>query len=80
LDRNGLKGDRSRSLNLQERRILSQIAEGCNSEEITSELGLTIDVVHRHKVNLMGKFAVSSISTLIGRALKKRLIDPYEVL
>ena len=71
---------RSRHLSSQERKLLSLFAEGCNNEEVASELGLTVSAVQRHKVNLMVKFGHSSISTVIERALKKRLIDPYEVL
>jgi len=71
---------RSRRLTPQERKILSLIAEGCGSKEIASELGVTMDAVQRHKATLMGKFGLSSISTVIEDALKKRLIDPYEVL
>ncbi len=70
----------SRGLTAQERKVLSLIAEGCGSEEIASELGVTFDAVHRHKINLMGKSGLSSISTVIDYALKKGLIDPYEVL
>ncbi len=71
---------RSRRLTPEERKVLSLVAEGCGSKEIASELGVTINAVHRHKVNLMGKFGLSSISTVIEHALKKRLIDPYEIL
>ncbi len=71
---------RSRRLTSQERNVLRLIAEGCGSKEIASELGLTVDAVHRHKATLMGKFGLSSISTLIEDALRKGLIDPYEVL
>ena len=71
---------RSRRLGSQERKLLSLFAEGCNNEEVASELGLTVSAVQRHKVNLMEKFGHSSISTVIERALKKRLINPYEVL
>ncbi len=76
------KGPRTRSRRLtpQERKVLSLIAEGCGSKEIASKLGVTIDAVHRHKATLMGKFGLSSISTVIEDALKKGLIDPYEVL
>ncbi len=71
---------RSRRLTPEERKILSLVAEGCGSREIASELGVTTNAVHRHKVNLMRKFGLSSISTVIEHALKKRLIDPYEIL
>jgi DNA-binding NarL/FixJ family response regulator len=70
----------SRRLTSQERKVLSLVAEGCGNEEIASELGVTVNAVHRHKGNLMEKFGLSSISTVIEHALKKRLINPYEVL
>ena len=71
---------RSRRLSSQERKVLSLVAEGYGNEEIASELGVTVNAVHRHKGNLMEKFGHSSISTVIEHALKKRLINPYEVL
>jgi len=71
---------RSRRLTSQERKVLSLVAEGYGNEEIASELGVTVNAVHRHKGNLMEKFGLSSISTVIEHALKKRLINPYEVL
>ena len=71
---------RSRRLTSQERRVLSLFAEGYESEEIASELGVTVSAVHRHKVNLREKFGHSSISTVIEHALKKGLIDPYKVV
>ncbi len=70
----------SRRLTSQEIKVLILYAEGYESEEIASELGLTVSAVHKHKVNLMEKFGHSSISTVIEHALKKGLINPYEVL
>ena len=71
---------RSRRLTSQERKVLSLFAEGYENEEIASELGVTVSTAHRHKVNLMEKYGHSSISTVIEHALKKGLINPYEVL
>ena len=69
-----------RRLTSKERKVLSLYAEGYENDEIASELGVTVNAVHRHKVNLMEKFGDSSISTVIEHALKKGLINPYEVL
>ncbi len=71
---------RSKRLTSQERKVLSLCAEGYQNEEIASELGVTVSAVHRQKVNLMEKYGHSSISTVIEHALKKGLINPYEVL
>jgi len=71
---------RSRRLSSQERKVLSLLAEGYRNEEIASELGVTVDAVHRHNGNLMEKFGFFSISHVIEYALKKGLINPYEVL
>jgi DNA-binding NarL/FixJ family response regulator len=71
---------RSRRLTSQEQKVLSLVAEGYGNEEIASELGVTVNAVHRHKGNLMEKFGLFSISSVIEHALKKGLINPYEVL
>ncbi len=62
----------SRRLTSQERKVLRLIAEGCGNKEIASELGVTVDAVHRHKVNLTGKFGLSGISTLLSKMLSRR--------
>lgn len=69
-----------RRLTSQERKVLSLYAEGCENEEIASELGLPVSAVHRHKINLMEKSGHSSISTVIEHALKNGLINPYAIL
>ena len=69
-----------RRLTSKERKVLSLYAEGYENDEIASELGVTVNAVHRHEVNLMEKFGHSRISTVIEHALKKGLINPYEVL
>jgi DNA-binding NarL/FixJ family response regulator len=70
----------SRHLTSQERKVLSLYAEGYENEEIASELSITVSAVCRHKFSLMEKFGHSSISAVIEYALKKGLINPYEVL
>ena len=71
---------RSRRLTSQEQKVLSLVPEGYGNEEIASELAVTVNAVHRHKGNLMEEFGLFSISTVIEHALKKGLINPYEVL
>ncbi len=63
-----------------ERKVLRLAAEGYESEDIASELGVTVNTVHRYKGSLRQKFGLCTISTVIEHALKKGLINPYEVL
>ncbi len=71
---------RAGRLTSHERKVLSLAAEGYKSEDIASELGVTVNTVHRYKGSLMQKFGLCTISTAIEHALREGLINPYEVL
>lgn len=64
----------------RERTILNLVAEGYESREIADQLYISEKTVRQNHMNLMKKLNAQNISSIIDRALKKGLINPYEVL
>jgi len=63
-----------------ERSILNLIAEGYKNQEIANELYMSEEAVREKQLSLMRKLNAPNVSSVIVCALKKGLINFYEVL
>lgn len=59
----------------RERDVLKLIAEGLNTKEIASSLGISDKTVHAFRLRVMGKIGVGSVADLTKYALKNGLIS-----
>lgn len=64
----------------RERSILYLLAEGYKNQEIAEELTISEKTVKGTQVNLMRKWNVPNVSSVIDHALEEGLISVYEVL
>jgi len=76
---------KERNISLQgftryEREILKLVAEGYMDDQIAGELSMSERTVKEIQVNLMRKWNVHSISSVIDCALGNGLITIYEIL
>jgi len=63
-----------------ERAILNLIAEGYKNQEIANKLYMSEKAVRENQLRLMRKLNAPNVSSVIVCALKKGLINFYEVL
>lgn len=71
LDHPGL----DRSISKRETEILIGISRGLSNAKIAVALGLSPKTVDSHRTNLMRKFEVNSVATLLVKALKEGYLD-----
>jgi len=64
----------------QERVILSLIAEGYKSKEIGDRLSISEKQIREKQIRIMRKLKTRSITSLLDYALRKGLINLYEIL
>ena len=64
----------------QEREILKLGLEGYMDPEIANELSITERTVKEIQLNLMKKFSVDDLSSVIEHTLRNGLISIYEIL
>src|SRR5512139_2449655 len=64
----------------REREILNLIAEGYKSTEIADDLNISVRTVEKYLYNLRRKTNLHDTSSLLDYALKRRVIDIYEIL
>jgi two-component system response regulator NreC len=63
------------TLTARERQVLKMIAEGYKSREIADQLCISQSTVEKHRVNLMGKLDLHSVSGVTAYAAKRGLIS-----
>lgn len=62
----------------RELEVLAQVAEGLTDKEIAAELGIGIETVRTHLVNVFQKLGAASRLQAIRHAIRYKLIDPFE--
>ena len=60
----------------RELEVLEKIADGKTSRKIADELGIGFKTVVTHRTNIMGKFGVNNVVSLVRRAISLGYIEP----
>ena len=60
-------------LTSREREIVQRIAEGQTTKEIAAHLGLSVETVKSHRINLMRKLDIHETATLVRYAIRRGL-------
>ena len=63
-------------LTAREREIVQLIAEGRSSKEAADALGISVKTVETHRVNLMRKLELHSVSELVHYAIRNQIVEP----
>jgi len=69
------ENDQDRSISKREYEVLIGISRGQSNRVISAELGVSPKTIDTHRTNLMRKFDVNSVATLLVRALKEGYLD-----
>jgi DNA-binding NarL/FixJ family response regulator len=78
-DRNLAKGEVRLTfdrLTPREQQVLQLIAEGLSSKEVATRLEISLKTAETHRVNLMRKLALHSVSELVRYAIRNRITAP----
>jgi len=67
-------GTRIRRLTGREQEVLRLIADGKSNRTIASELGLSVKTVHTHRLNVMAKLGVRTVSALVREAIRLGIV------
>jgi DNA-binding CsgD family transcriptional regulator len=62
-------------LTLREQELLRLIAEGKNSREAASIMGITAKTADTHRANLMRKLQVHSVTELVRYAIRNHIVE-----
>ena len=65
-----------KTLTSREREIVQLLAEGKSSKEVAVGLGISVKTAETHRVNIMRKLEVHSVSQLVRYAVKNNMIEP----
>jgi len=65
-----------RLLSEREREVLTLIAEGLSSKEISKKLNVSLKTVESHRANLMDKLKIHKVSGLVRFAIRVGLVTP----
>lgn len=60
----------------REREVLQMLAEGKNSKEVATTLGITLKTVETHRANLMSKLDLHSLPSLVRYAIRNKIVMP----
>ncbi len=71
-DRNGLVQDR---LTPREREIVQLVAEGKTNKEVAAQLGISVKTAETHRINIMHKLDLRSLSDLVRYAVRNGIIE-----
>ncbi|MGH9351158.1 MAG: response regulator [Terriglobia bacterium] len=63
-------------LTSREREVLLLLAEGKNSKEVATALGITLKTVETHRSNLMAKLDLHSLPSLVLYAIRNKIVEP----
>jgi DNA-binding NarL/FixJ family response regulator len=61
-------------LTLREQQVLQLIAEGLSSKEVATRLEISLKTAETHRVNLMRKLDIHSVSELVRYAIRNRIV------
>lgn len=64
------------TLTPRERELVQLVAEGLSTKEAAARLGISVKTAETHRVNLMRKLDVHSVSELVRYAIRNRIVDP----
>jgi DNA-binding NarL/FixJ family response regulator len=67
-------GTRIRKLTGREQEILRLIADGKSNRTIAGELGLSVKTIHTHRLNVMAKLGVRTVSALVREAIRLGIV------
>jgi DNA-binding NarL/FixJ family response regulator len=76
LDRIGGESGPLEQLTARQREILQMIAEGKNTKEIASTLGISVKTVEAHRLQLMGRLGIHDVPGLVRYAIRSGLVSP----
>ena len=62
-------------LTSREREIVQLLAEGKSSKEVAVALGISVKTVETHRVNIMRKLEIHSVSEVVRYAVKNQIIE-----
>jgi DNA-binding NarL/FixJ family response regulator len=65
-----------KSLTSRQREVLQLLAEGNSSKEVAVTLSISVKTAETHRVNIMRKLELHSVSQLIRYAVKNHIIEP----
>jgi DNA-binding NarL/FixJ family response regulator len=60
----------------REREVLQLLAEGKNSKDVATTLGITLKTVETHRANLMAKLDLHSLPGLVRYAIRNKIVMP----
>jgi DNA-binding NarL/FixJ family response regulator len=63
-------------LTIREQQVLQLIAEGFRSKEVARRLEISLKTAETHRVNLMRKLDLHSVSELVHYAIRNRIAEP----
>lgn len=63
------------ALTPREREILQLIAEGKSSKEVADTLGISVKTAETHRVNLMRKLNLRSVSEVVRYAIRNKIVE-----
>jgi DNA-binding NarL/FixJ family response regulator len=63
-----------RPVTLREREIIQLVAEGKSSKQIASLLGISVKTVEAHRLNIMRKLRLTSVSGLVRYAIRNGIV------
>ena len=63
-------------LTAREREVLQLLAEGRNSKDVATALGISLKTVETHRANLMAKLDLHSLPALVRYAIRNKLVMP----
>jgi DNA-binding NarL/FixJ family response regulator len=64
------------NLTLRQREILQLIAEGTNTKEIASMLGISVKTVETHRSQVMNRLGIHDVAGLVRYAIRTGLVSP----
>jgi DNA-binding NarL/FixJ family response regulator len=67
---------RHKSLTSRQREVVQLLAEGNSSKEVAVTLSISVKTAETHRVNIMRKLELHSVSQLIRYAVKNHIIEP----
>lgn len=64
------------TLSARQREVLQLLAEGKSSKQVAETLGISVKTAETHRVNLMRKLGLHSVSEVVRYAIRNRIIEP----
>jgi DNA-binding NarL/FixJ family response regulator len=65
-----------KSLTARQREIVQLLAEGKSSKEVALVLGISVKTAETHRINIMRRLGMHSVSQLVRYAVKNYIIEP----